>query len=173
MLFEITHILLVSYGGRSLTDYEHYHNHSSQVTKISIDLLRLGVRHEDLRPDNVLWSEELKRVLLIDLERSRICFSVERHLLGLRTKRERQASATETPLVSDEAVGQGDFLWDNNDAWCFDSITKEGAVAYKENTYFIQAEGPTMQPQGATGKENETLGAPIWTDDDDDCTAFP
>lgn len=173
MLFEITHMLLVSYGGRSLTDDEYYHDHSSQVTEISMDLLRLGVRHEDLRPDNVLWSEELKRVLLIDFERSRICSPVERHLLGLRTKRERQASATETQLVSGEGVGQADFLWENNEALVFPIPSPKKALSpTKRIATASKTEGPTMQPQGAMGKENEILGAPILTDDDDDCTAL-
>lgn len=42
----------------------YYYDVSSQVTEIDVDLLRLGIRHEDIRRENLFWSEELERVVL-------------------------------------------------------------------------------------------------------------
>jgi serine/threonine protein kinase len=54
-------------------------SHSLEASAVKIPLLALksdkeikalGVVHEDFRPDNVLWNEELGRALIIDFHRS-------------------------------------------------------------------------------------------------------
>ena len=52
----------------------------------------LGVIHQDLRPDNILWNEELKRALIIDFHRSEL----DRQLIGNKMKsRKRPLCKTE------------------------------------------------------------------------------
>lgn len=41
-----------------------------EIYKSNREIKALGIIHEDLRRDNVLWNEELGRVLIIDFHRS-------------------------------------------------------------------------------------------------------
>ncbi|KAJ6126228.1 hypothetical protein N7471_010721 [Penicillium samsonianum] len=41
-----------------------------EIYKSNKEIKALGIIHEDLRRDNVLWSEELGRALIIDFHRS-------------------------------------------------------------------------------------------------------
>ncbi|KAI4134372.1 MAG: hypothetical protein LQ341_006032 [Variospora aurantia] len=158
--FDVTviHMLLISYGGRSLTEEEYSHDLSSQVTAIEMDLLRLGIRHEDLRPANLLWSEELKRVLLIDFERSRIRSPAERRLVGIKAKAERQDSTMESRTVSDEQVMLRDFLWEGTEDLVLPNPSPEKELSPVKKTITSTAGNPTMKMQTARGKENEIPG---------------
>ncbi|KAL8968310.1 MAG: hypothetical protein Q9197_004950 [Variospora fuerteventurae] len=152
---QVIHMLLISYGGRSLTEKEYYHDFTSQVTDIEMDLLRLGVRHEDLRPDNLLWSEELKRVLLIDFERSRIRSPAERRLVGIRAKVERQDSTIETRTVLDEQVRVCDFLWEGTEDLMFPILSSEKELSPVKKTTTSTVWNPTVKMRTPSGKENE------------------
>jgi hypothetical protein len=68
---EIRHMLLMAWGGEVLEKTQRLalrHEISRSKEKIS----KLGVIHQDLRFDNMLWNEELGRVVIIDFHRSRI-----------------------------------------------------------------------------------------------------
>ncbi|KAL9005866.1 MAG: hypothetical protein Q9188_001374 [Gyalolechia gomerana] len=156
---QVIHMLLLSYGGRSLTEKEYYYDLSSQVTEIELDLLRLGIRHEDLRPDNLLWSEELKHVLLIDFERSRIRSPAERRRVGIRVKGERQDSAMETRTVSDEQVMLSDFLWEGTEDLVLPIPSPKKELSPVKKTTTSTVGNPTVTMQTAMGKENEIPGA--------------
>ncbi|KAI4189528.1 MAG: hypothetical protein LQ346_005099 [Caloplaca aetnensis] len=161
--FTITHMLLVSYAGRSLTDDEYYHDHCSRVIEIGTELLRLGVLHADVRPENVLWSEELKRVLLIDFERSRICTPVERHYLGLRAKRARQDSATEAPTTtSEDATIQLDLPWEeSNEDLVFPVPSPAKTLPPLETTTTTTTTATTTTATTASDAENSTMKMPV------------
>lgn len=71
---EIQHMLLMAWGGKSLTESQ-WHDKSSAkraMKKSYAEIRKLGVRHGDVRPENSLWSSELNRVLLIDFEKSEL-----------------------------------------------------------------------------------------------------
>ncbi|KAL8707807.1 MAG: hypothetical protein Q9220_007214 [cf. Caloplaca sp. 1 TL-2023] len=64
----ILHMLLLSYGGtpvQSLDDLMY-----TQVDDFRKQLQRVGIRHGDLERSNMLWNDELQRLLFIDFERS-------------------------------------------------------------------------------------------------------
>ena len=85
----IIHMLLMSWGGECLTD-DSLKDHQLQVQKLEAKFTSLGVCHEDIRSANLLWNEELRRVIAIDFERSIIiqrANSPEAKQLGRKRKR--------------------------------------------------------------------------------------
>ncbi|KAL1974235.1 hypothetical protein VTN31DRAFT_5795 [Thermomyces dupontii] len=68
----IQHMLLMGWGGEKINSVDANSQLSREISR-SKDQLRLcGVVHDDLRLDNMLWNEELGRVLIIDFHRCRI-----------------------------------------------------------------------------------------------------
>ncbi|KAI4111321.1 MAG: hypothetical protein LQ345_006821, partial [Seirophora villosa] len=66
---EIIHMLLLSYGGKGMpTDLEP--GEWRQVTDFAKSIATVGMRHGDLTPLNMLWNEELQRIMFVDFERS-------------------------------------------------------------------------------------------------------
>ncbi|RAK96564.1 uncharacterized protein BO80DRAFT_428986 [Aspergillus ibericus CBS 121593] len=66
---EIRHMLLMGWGGNSLGQKEIDATLRRAISRSKRKILALGVVHDDLRPDNILWNEELQRVLIIDFHR--------------------------------------------------------------------------------------------------------
>ena len=66
----ILHMLLMSYGGTPI--YSTDESMRLQVDHFEAKLDRLGVQHRDLTRPNMLWNEELHRLVCIDFERSRL-----------------------------------------------------------------------------------------------------
>lgn len=66
---DIYHWLLVSFAGKSLTQAE-FDVHVPSVEAMANNLLRYGIRHQDISPNNVLWDERAKQLMVIDFERS-------------------------------------------------------------------------------------------------------
>ncbi|KAI4176258.1 MAG: hypothetical protein LQ348_006015 [Seirophora lacunosa] len=66
---EIIHMLLLSYGGKGMPrDLEP--GEWRQVTEFGKSIATVGMRHGDLTPLNMLWNEELQRIMFVDFERS-------------------------------------------------------------------------------------------------------
>ncbi|KAL8797966.1 MAG: hypothetical protein Q9182_007070 [Xanthomendoza sp. 2 TL-2023] len=70
MGFQIVHMLLLAHGGQELPA-ELDHEQDLQAKGFQQALAAKGVRHGDLRFPNMLWNQELQRVMFIDFERSR------------------------------------------------------------------------------------------------------
>lgn len=69
---EIRHMLLMGWGGKSPRKNELDLTFRKEI-KRSVDEIRsLGVYHLDLRRENILWSPELQRALIIDFHRSKL-----------------------------------------------------------------------------------------------------
>jgi hypothetical protein len=67
---EIRHMLVMGWGGECTATMELTQRLRREIHKSNKEIKALGIIHEDLRRDNVLWSEELGRALIIDFHRS-------------------------------------------------------------------------------------------------------
>ncbi|QGA17632.1 hypothetical protein EYB26_005307 [Talaromyces marneffei] len=73
---EIRHMLLMAWGGREMGTGERL----TEISRSTALIRKLGVMHGDLRLQNMLWNDELGRVMIIDFHRSEI----RRQLIGQR-----------------------------------------------------------------------------------------
>ncbi|GIK07190.1 hypothetical protein Aspvir_002846 [Aspergillus viridinutans] len=73
---EIRHMLLMAWGGGEIREGERL----TEISRSKALIRKLGVVHGDLRLQNMLWNDELGRVLIIDFHRSEI----RRQLIGER-----------------------------------------------------------------------------------------
>ncbi|KAF3398939.1 hypothetical protein DPV78_006392 [Talaromyces pinophilus] len=73
---EIRHMLLMSWGGREMGMGERL----DEISRSTALIRKLGVMHGDLRLQNMLWNDEMGRVMIIDFHRSEI----RRQLIGER-----------------------------------------------------------------------------------------
>lgn len=69
---QIRHLLLMAWGGNSISKLEQSPQLQREIWKSKKEIQALGVRHEDLRPENILWNDELQRALIIDFHRSKL-----------------------------------------------------------------------------------------------------
>ena len=67
---EIRHMLVMGWGGESTASMELTPKLLQELHKSNREIKYLGIIHEELRRDNVLWNEELGRALIIDFHRS-------------------------------------------------------------------------------------------------------
>jgi hypothetical protein len=65
----VRHMLVMGWGGESIATMKMTPELCCEIRKSIKEIRALGVRHEDLKQDNVLWSGELKRVLVVDFHR--------------------------------------------------------------------------------------------------------
>jgi len=88
---EIQHMLLMGWGGEPLTDAQ-MEAMSSAIRQSNVEICKLGVRHGDLRAENMLWNSMLNRVLLIDFHKS-VLFDMRVGLLKRKSGMEDAADA--------------------------------------------------------------------------------
>ncbi|KAH8431444.1 uncharacterized protein LDX57_009106 [Aspergillus melleus] len=82
---EIQHMLLMAWAGKPISKTEATSPDISRSISRSISKIRsLGVSHQDLRVDNFLWNDELRRVLVIDFHRSALSRPLIKSRSGLR-----------------------------------------------------------------------------------------
>ncbi|CAP95263.1 hypothetical protein EN45_067460 [Penicillium chrysogenum] len=67
---QIRHMLVMGWGGKCTATMELTQRLRREIHKSNKEIKALGIVHKDLRRDNVLWSEELGRALIIDFHRS-------------------------------------------------------------------------------------------------------
>lgn len=67
---EIRHMLFMAWGGESTSRLKHGPAMWREISRSKNEIRALGVVHQDLRPDNILWNSELGRALIIDFHRS-------------------------------------------------------------------------------------------------------
>ncbi|CAG8090927.1 unnamed protein product [Penicillium olsonii] len=67
---EIRHMLVMGWGGESTAEMEMTPELLGHIHKARREIKALGIVHDDLRDENVLWNEELRRALIIDFHRS-------------------------------------------------------------------------------------------------------
>jgi Lipopolysaccharide kinase (Kdo/WaaP) family len=66
---EIRHMLLMAWGGTPIGTGD---NRQAEISRSIKQIRKLGVVHEDLRLQNMLWNNERGRVMVIDFHRSQI-----------------------------------------------------------------------------------------------------
>ncbi|KAL7649127.1 hypothetical protein ACMYSQ_012472 [Aspergillus niger] len=67
---QIRHMLVMGWGGESTATMELTPHLRREIHRSNKEVKALGIIHEDLRRDNVLWCEEIGRALIIDFHRS-------------------------------------------------------------------------------------------------------
>ncbi|KAL4949129.1 hypothetical protein BDW69DRAFT_81158 [Aspergillus filifer] len=66
---EIRHMLLMGWGGEDLSHLESGKSLDHAISRSLKDIRSLGIIHQDIRPENILWNAELNRALIIDFHR--------------------------------------------------------------------------------------------------------
>ncbi|KAK2794471.1 hypothetical protein FQN50_009903 [Emmonsiellopsis sp. PD_5] len=69
---QIRHMLLMGWGGEPIHKLEDIEAIRYEISRSQKKIRSLGVLHQDLRSDNMLWNAELGRVLIIDFHRSQL-----------------------------------------------------------------------------------------------------
>ncbi|OJD12145.1 hypothetical protein AJ78_07216 [Emergomyces pasteurianus Ep9510] len=69
---DIRHMLLMGWAGESIDNVKDKKVLSREISRSKKEIRMLEVVHKDLRPANMLWNDELRRVLIIDFHRSDI-----------------------------------------------------------------------------------------------------
>lgn len=67
----IIHMSLIAWGGEPIED-ESYPEFEAQIQRTKAEVYEAGVEHLDVRCANLLWNEEMKRIMLIDFGRVNI-----------------------------------------------------------------------------------------------------
>ncbi|KAE8361555.1 hypothetical protein BDV27DRAFT_160604 [Aspergillus caelatus] len=68
----IRHMLLMAWGGEPINKLEDVGSIRHEISRSQKEIRSLGVLHQDLRPDNMLWNAEQGRVLIVDFHRSEL-----------------------------------------------------------------------------------------------------
>ncbi|OJD24180.1 hypothetical protein ACJ73_04466 [Blastomyces percursus] len=66
---DIRHMLLMGWAGESIDNVKDKEVLSREISRSKKEIRMLGVVHKDLRLANMLWNDELRRVLIIDFHR--------------------------------------------------------------------------------------------------------
>ena len=61
--------LLLSFAGKPL-DWQEFETRKPEVNALGREVLRRGISHRDLSPNNVLWDEAARKLIVVDFERS-------------------------------------------------------------------------------------------------------
>lgn len=93
---EIRHMLVMGWGGESTSMMELSPWLREEMRKSYKEIKSLGIVHEDLRRDNILWNEELGRALMIDFHRFTLRFRPNR--LRLQATKRRQCGTETEPM---------------------------------------------------------------------------
>ncbi|KAL2823332.1 hypothetical protein BDW59DRAFT_173501 [Aspergillus cavernicola] len=67
---EIRYMLVMGWGGESIVSMELTSRQRQEIRRSTKNIKALRIIYNDLRPDNILWNEELQRMLIIDFHRS-------------------------------------------------------------------------------------------------------
>ena len=79
---QIRHMLVMGWGGECTATMALTPHLSREIHRSNKEVKALGIIHEDLRRDNVLWCEELGRALIIDFHRSTLRCRPAKQRLG-------------------------------------------------------------------------------------------
>ncbi|CAG8135049.1 unnamed protein product, partial [Penicillium salamii] len=86
----IRHMLVMGWGGECTATMELTQQLCREIHKSNKEIKSLGIIHDDLRQENVLWNEELRRALIIDFHRSTLRCRPSKPRRGAAKRRPRQ-----------------------------------------------------------------------------------
>ena len=66
----LVHMLLMSWGGERANEVKDISTLQIEIYKFEDEIKRLGVRHNDIISDNILWNDEVHGMMFIDFEGS-------------------------------------------------------------------------------------------------------
>ena len=92
---QIIHMLLMSWGGERIDKVKGERTFDMEIKQFERQISRMGVQHEDIRPPNMLWSQETERIMFIDLERATEISRIPLQELPGNRKRKRSLAATD------------------------------------------------------------------------------
>ncbi|TQB67815.1 hypothetical protein MPDQ_004699 [Monascus purpureus] len=69
---EICHMLIMAWGGEPIHKMKRDKTITREIARPEKEICSLGVLHQDLRSDNILWNAELGRALIIDFHCSKL-----------------------------------------------------------------------------------------------------
>ncbi|KAJ6021258.1 hypothetical protein N7540_006762 [Penicillium herquei] len=96
---QIRHMLIMGWGGESTAKMDLTQRLHREIHKSNKEIKTLGIIHDDLRLDNILWSEELGRALIIDFHRSTLRRRPAKQQPGAVKRRLCQAEAADVKRV--------------------------------------------------------------------------
>ncbi|KAJ6016354.1 hypothetical protein N7540_010945 [Penicillium herquei] len=96
---QIRHMLVMGWGGESTAKMDLTQRLHREIHKSNKEIKALGIIHDDLRLDNILWSEELGRALIIDFHRSTLRRRPAKQRPGAVKRRLCQAEAADVKRV--------------------------------------------------------------------------
>ncbi|EFQ98815.1 hypothetical protein MGYG_01830 [Nannizzia gypsea CBS 118893] len=91
----IQHMLLMGWGGEDTSRMKQTRELHDEIERSKKQIRAIGVHHQDLRPNNLLWNAELKRALIIDFHRSRL-------IAPIRNRKSAKRSAAASGLEDKE-----------------------------------------------------------------------
>lgn len=91
-------MLLMGWGGETINSIEYSPELRKQTRRSRKEINSLGVMHGGLRLGNILWNEELQRVLIIDFHRSQLNFELKGR--EVRSKKRNSGEAASKPRKS-------------------------------------------------------------------------
>ena len=101
----LIHMLLMSWGGERADKCKGEEILQTEICQFEDEIERLGVRHDDIIPDNILWNNDIQNVMFIDFEKSTEIHT--RVLRELSINRKRQRGVEEEGVTAKRARKRG------------------------------------------------------------------
>ncbi|OJD10774.1 hypothetical protein AJ78_08304 [Emergomyces pasteurianus Ep9510] len=102
---DIRHMLLMGWAGESIDNVKDKEVLSREISRSKKEIRMLGVVHKDLRPVNMLWNDELRRVLIIDFHRSDIDRRPMKRQVGPLKRSLHQVDRSKQPCINSGWAG--------------------------------------------------------------------
>jgi len=128
-------MLLMAWGGKHLTrEQTKSKTMLRAITRSRHEIGALGIEHCDIRPENLLWSEELKRVLFIDFHRVKL---IDQRIGSLKrtsettrdhVRKRKRLMKSPTPLVEPMSLSRYNACDTSDTKPALDASDKQRAV---------------------------------------------
>ncbi|KAL2367004.1 hypothetical protein RJZ56_000091 [Blastomyces dermatitidis] len=103
---DIRHMLLMGWAGESIENVKDKEMLSREISRSKKEIRMLGVVHKDLRSANMLWNDELRRVLIIDFHRSDIDRRLMKKRVGSLKRPLHQVGMSKRPCNNNGLTGR-------------------------------------------------------------------
>ncbi|KAL9596728.1 MAG: hypothetical protein Q9219_005603 [cf. Caloplaca sp. 3 TL-2023] len=157
---EIIHMLLLSFGGQALKDYP-TQEQDAQAKAFEKALAAQGVRHRDMRFPNMLWNEELQRLIFIDFERAvRIPIVKEPQSVAKSIQSRPSIAPPKRRALQEIAPSHGKLNRLPKNSQRFGLAEKKTSMTIKKAALSLVQEGMVATMLAECGTKNQTLDQP-------------